>query len=153
MRWVVRFLCCVLALLCLPACATFSGEEWQGISPSEFHFVPIVPLRGKGPGGWKVARVVITLVRKSGESSISAVCQVQVEVPEIHEGGGVTDAFAQQSAALAADAAAQRVLTLSLLSAELCGRFNVEMEALLKVPIPGARVSSFYERSRSKRLK
>ncbi len=97
--------------------------------------------------------MVITLVRKSGESSISAVCQVQVEVPEVHEGGGVADTFAQQSAAMAADAAAQRVLSLSLLSAELCGRFNAEMEALLKVPIPGARVTSFYERSRSKRLK
>jgi hypothetical protein len=82
MRRVARFLCCVLALWCLPACATLSGDEWLGISPSEFHFVPIVPLRGKGPGGWMVARVVIT-----------------------------------------------------------------------KVPIPGARVTSFYERSRSKRLK
>lgn len=153
MRRVRRFFCWVLALLCLPACATFSGDEWHGIPPSEFHFVPIVPLRGKGPGGWKVARVVITLVRKSGESSISAVCQVQVEVPEIHGDGGVTEAFAQQSAAMAADAAAQRVLSLSLLSAELCGRFNAEMEALLKVSIPGARVSGFHERSRSKRLK
>jgi hypothetical protein len=130
----------LLALLGLSACATLAGDEWQGIPPAEFHFVPVVGLRGKGPGGWKAARLFITLVRKSGASSRSVICGVQVEVPEVNKDQVITDEFAQQAAAKAADTAAERVLSLDLLSAEMCRRFQEEMQRVLALSIAGARV-------------
>lgn len=152
MRRMVRLLF-TLALLGLSSCVTLAGDDWHGIAPSEFHFIPIVALRGKETGGWKVARVVITLVWKSGSETRSAVCQVQVEVPERNYSGLITNEFAQMAAAEAADTAAQRVLSQGLLSAQMCARFNAELEAALSIPIPGCRVSSFHERSRNKPLK
>ena len=108
-----------------------------------------VPLRshrsakGSGPGGWKAARLLITLARQEGRTFKPVICRVQVEVPEINFRGPVTDEYAQQSAATASDQAAERVLRQNFLSAELCKRYHIEMERLLRELVPGARVKDF----------
>jgi hypothetical protein len=51
----------VLSLLVTSACMSIAGDM-DGISPSQFKFVPVVPHKGAEPGGWKTARLVITLV-------------------------------------------------------------------------------------------
>jgi len=116
-RWWLR-LGGLAALVALLACA--ATPEWEPIAPSEFHFVPVVGPKEPGPGGWKAARLLITLARQEG----------QIFKP-------------QQSAATASDQAAERVLRQSLLSAEMCKRYHLEMEKLLREFIPGARVKDF----------
>ncbi len=69
-------------LLCATACVSFvGGEGGGGISPSQFKFSRVVSPKGKGPGGWKTARLVITLVRASGQNVQDVFCQIQVQVP------------------------------------------------------------------------
>jgi len=131
----------LFALVALQACV--STPEWEPIAPSEFHFVPIVPPKGPGPGGWKVARLLITLARQEGHTFKPVICRVQVEVPEFNFRGPVTDEYAQSCAATASDQAAERVLRQSFLSAELCKRYHLEMERLLRELVPGARVKDF----------
>jgi hypothetical protein len=136
------------ALLCTTACMSFVGGEGEGggISPSQFMFEPYVQADVFEPGGWKAARVIITLVRKSDEGLRLVPCQVQVEVPESNFRGVVSDEFAQREAAKAADAAVERVLPQGLMSAEMCKRFRYEMQMLLQATVPGARVSDFIDR-------
>lgn len=141
------------ALLCTTACMSFVGGEGGGggISPLQFMFEPYVPADALEPGGWKAARVIITLVRKSDEGLRLVPCQVQVEVPESNFRGMVSDEFAQMEAAKAADAAVERVLPQGLMSAEMCKRFRDEMQRLLQASVPGARVSDFIDRRGSSR--
>ncbi|WNG51039.1 hypothetical protein F0U60_48110 [Archangium minus] len=146
------------ALLCATACVSLVGGDGGeggggGISPSQFMFEPYVPADLLEPGGWKVARVIITLVRKSDEGVRFVPCQVQVEVPESNYRGVVSNEFAQQEAAKAADTAVERVLPQGLMSAEMCKRFRDEMQRLLQGAVPGTRVNEFLERrgSRQKR--
>jgi hypothetical protein len=131
----------LVALAALLACV--STPEWDPIAPSEFHFVPIVAPQGMGPGGWKAARLLITLARQDGHTFKPVLCKVQVEVPEINFRGPVTDEYAQSCAATASDQAADRVLRQNFLSAELCKRYHLEMERILRELIPGARVKDF----------
>lgn len=131
----------LLVLLDLTACMSFVNG-WGGISPAQFEFEPIVPWRAPGPGGWKGARLVIQLVHVT-ESGVkrNVLCPIEVQVPERNFLGAVDDELARVEAAKAADAAAERVLTQSgLFSAEMCRRFEKEMEVVLGAPIPGARV-------------
>jgi hypothetical protein len=141
------------ALLCTTACMSFVGGEGGGggISPLQFMFEPYVPADAFEPGGWKAARVIITLVRKSDEGLRLVPCQVQVEVPESNFRGVVSDEFAQLEAAKAADTAVERVLPQGLMSAEMCKRFRDEMQMLLQATVPGARVSDFIDRRGSSR--
>lgn len=129
-----------VALLCLTACMSFV-DGWGGISPSQFDFQPMVPLRGKGPGGWKSARVVITLLHVTpGGVRKNVTCLLEVQVPEVNGDGVVTDETAQMEAAKAADIAAERTLTRGGLSAEMCRRFKDEMEEVMKKTVAGTRV-------------
>ncbi|HYO72107.1 MAG TPA: hypothetical protein VEU33_39140 [Archangium sp.] len=135
-------------LLYATACVSFVDKEgaWDGISPSRFMFKPYVPPDAAGPGGWKAARIIITLARKPDDGPLQLVpCQVQVEVPEANYLGSITDALAQTEAAKAADAAAEIVLTQGLFSAEMCSQFHEEMRKRLEIPIPGARVRRFID--------
>ncbi len=137
-------------LLCATACVSFVDNDgaWKGISPSQFMFEPYVPPEPIGPGGWKAARVMITLARKSSDGRLQFVpCQVQVEVPAANYLGPVTDELAQTEAAKAADAAAEIVLTQGLFSAQMCSRFHEEMRKRLAIPIPGVRVRKFIDMS------
>jgi hypothetical protein len=131
----------VLALLSLPACVSIVGGP-GGISPSQFQFQSMVPLREPGPGGWKIARVIIQLVHVTDRGLRRHVhCPIEVQVPEINGLGLVTDEFAQMEAARAADIAAQRTLKQeSLLAAEMCKCFRDEMQAELREFIPGTRI-------------
>jgi hypothetical protein len=143
----------IVALLYATACVSFVGGEGDGsgISPSQFMFEPYVPADSLEPGGWKAARVIISLVRKSEEDGVRFVpCQVQVEVPESNFLGVISDEFAQREAAKAADAAVKRVLPQGLMSAEMCRRFRDEMQMLLQGPVPGARVNDFIDRRGSR---
>jgi hypothetical protein len=90
----------------LAACTIVGG----GIPPSQFHFVRVVAPRGAGEGGWKVAQVAILLNRVSPMFPVSAICEVEVQVPEINYLGPVPDELAQVRAAEAANAAARIVL-------------------------------------------
>jgi hypothetical protein len=132
------------AVLAFPACVSIAGGP-GGVSPSQFKFVPALPADGDGPGGWKVARLIINLVRVTGGEPLLVPCEIQVEVPEFNRDGIVTDEVAQAAAAIAADIAAGRVAAEGLLSAELCERFRVEMLKELRLRIQGARVRSFKE--------
>jgi hypothetical protein len=138
----IRHLLALGTLLALTACVSIAGGP-GGISPSQFEFVPALPADGYEPGGWKVARLIINLVRVTGGEPVLVPCEIQVEVPEFNIAGIVTDEVAQASAAIAADIAAGRVASEGLLSAELCERFRVEMLKELQIRIPGARVRSF----------
>ena len=133
----------LVVLLYLTACVSIIGGPW-GVSPSQFDFQPMVPLREPGPGGWKSAQAVIFLIHVTPSGIRTKVrCQVQVEVPELNYLGIVTNEFAQLEAARAADIAAERALKHGGLSAEMCIRFMKEMEGLLQKEIPGARVLKF----------
>lgn len=117
-----------------------------GIAPSQFHFVNVVSEEGPEPGGWKVAQVAILLGRLSSLAPASAVCEVEVQVPQINYQGPVSDAVAQSRAAAAANTAARIVLRERLsLTAVLCMRFRTEMQRILGQAemIPGARVTAF----------
>ncbi len=141
-----RLLCSFAAALLLlaTACVSIAGGP-GGISPSQFHFSPIVSLKGRGPGGWKMARLIINLARVSEEGVHNVPCQVQVEVPERNFLGAVDDALAEEAAAEAADTAAELVMPQGLVSASMCEKFRQEMQRLLSVPIPGARVRDFVD--------
>ncbi|PTL82966.1 hypothetical protein [Vitiosangium sp. GDMCC 1.1324] len=137
----------LVVLFFTTACVSFVGGDGGGggISPLQFMFEPYVPPDALEPGGWKAARVIINLVRKSDEGLRMVPCQVQVEVPEVNRFGPVTDEFAQQEAAKAADAAVERVLPQGLVSAAMCLRFYEEMRKILESSIPGARVRRFID--------
>ena len=128
----------VVSLLSASACVSIAGEG-DGISPSQFKFVPVVPHQGAGSGGWKAASLVINLLRFPNKPDF-VTCHFSVQVPEVNMNGTVTDGFAQRMAARAADAAAASVSGQSYLSAELCQRFKDEMQRELNLLVPGARI-------------
>jgi hypothetical protein len=131
----------LFALLSLSACVSIVGGP-GGISPEQFQFQPVVPLREAGPGGWKSARVTIHLLHVTDLGVEKTVlCPIEVQVPEINGDGVVTDAFAQWEAARASDIAAERTLRQEgLLSAEMCQRFIDELMYELGKSIGGTRV-------------
>lgn len=130
----------IVALLCLTACMSFVGGRW-GISPSQFQFRSIVPMREPGPGGWKSARVTIQLLHVTPEGiERNVTCHIEVQVPEFNEHGIVLDEIAQLEAAVAADIAAEWVLKTGGLTAEMCDNFKTEMDSLLRKRVDGARV-------------
>ncbi|WPB78326.1 hypothetical protein KYC5002_04040 [Archangium violaceum] len=137
----------LVVLLYATACVSFVGGDGGGggISPTQFKFEPYVPEDVLEPGGWKAARVIITLVRKSDEGLRLVPCEVQVEVPEVNYLGSVTDEFAQTEAAKAADAAVEQELPHGIMSEVMCERFRKRMRELLKIPIPGVRVRRFID--------
>ena len=137
---VIITLVSLLLLLCLPACVSFVDGP-GGMSPSQFNFQPMVPLRKPGPGGWKSATVIIRLVHATPRGIKRNIeCPIEVQVPEINHRGVVTNQFAQEKAAEAADIASARVLKRGGLSAEMCRRLQEEMQSVMKDPIPGVRV-------------
>ncbi|WNG54913.1 hypothetical protein F0U59_09125 [Archangium gephyra] len=130
----------IVALLCLTACMSFVGGRW-GISPSQFQFRSIVPMREPGPGGWKSARVTIQLLHVTPEGiHRNVTCHIEVQVPEFNKDGVVLDEIAQLEAAVAADIAAEWALKQGGFSEEMCRRFRTEMERILVEAIGGARV-------------
>jgi hypothetical protein len=128
----------VVSLLSASACVSIAGEG-DGISPSQFKFVPVVPHEGEGSGGWKAASLVINLLRFPNKPDF-VTCYLSVQVPEVNMHGTVTDGLAQRMAARAADAAAASVAGQGYLSAQLCLRFKAEMLRELDLLIPGARI-------------
>ena len=141
----VRVLVLCLAVLGAAQLACAGGH----IPPSTFQFTNIVPYTGPGPGGWKVAQVTVMLSRISRTFPQSAICEIEVGVPEVNIKGPVTDAFAQVEAAKAADKAARIVFRKRLPTALLCEQFKQHMERILTDPtlgtIPGAKITGFRE--------
>jgi hypothetical protein len=117
------------------------------IPPSTFQFTNVVPHSGKEEGGWKVAQVLILLGRVSTVFPQAAVCDIEVGVPERNLNGLISDAFAQQAAARAADEAARLVLRERIPTAMACDQFRKRMQSILRDPrfgtIPGAKVTGF----------
>lgn len=141
----VRGVVLCLAVLGLAQLACAGGH----IPPSTFQFTNIVPYTGPGTGGWKVAQVTVLLNRISRTFPQSAVCDIEVGVPEVNVKGPVPDPFAQIEAARAADNAARFVFRKRLPTALLCEQFKQHMERILTDPksgtIPGAKVTGFRE--------
>ena len=117
------------------------------ISPATFHFTNVVGHSGTGQGGWKVAQVVVLLGKISTQFSTTANCEIEVGVPEVSLNGAITDAFAQEAAAVAADKAARLVLREWQPTAVMCNQFRRYIQDFLRDPvsgsIPGARVTGF----------
>ncbi|MBN1209092.1 MAG: hypothetical protein JXB05_29810 [Myxococcaceae bacterium] len=127
----------LLTLLSLSACVSIVGGP-GGISPSQFQFRSIVPLREPGPGGWKSARVIIQLVHMTERGVRKNIhCGIEVQVPQINEFSIVTDEFAQLEAARAAERTLKQE---DLLTAEMCKRFRDEMQSEMREFIPGTRI-------------
>lgn len=128
----------------LDACATLSGGH---IPPSTFEFHVIVSEPGPEPGGWKVAQVNILLARVSRRRPLDAWCDVEIGVPLANWKRSVTDSFAQKKASMAADAAAQLVLGgPETVTALACQQFRDEMLRLLRMSLPGVKVTKFATR-------
>jgi hypothetical protein len=119
------------------------------IPPTMFQFTNVVPYSGPGPGGWKVAQVLVLLGKISPRFSSTATCDIEVGVPEKNRNGWVLDEVAQVEAAKAADKAARIVLREQQPTALACEQFRKHMQHILtdKVsgPIPGATVTRFKE--------
>jgi hypothetical protein len=133
----------LLAVLCTCLLACVGGH----IPPSMFQSTNVVPYTPPGPGGWKVAQVAILMGRISPIFSSTAVCEIEVGVPERNWKGWVTDEFAQVEAARAADEAARIVLREQQPTALACKAFRDHMQSILGDAnfgtIPGATVSGF----------
>jgi hypothetical protein len=144
-RSVARMLLAVAGVL-LTACA--DPIVFGSIPSSTFHFVNVVPQRGRKAGGWKVAQVVILLGRLSPMYSETAFCDVEVGVPEVTELKPIETTAAQKAASTAADEAARYILKQRLPTAVACNELRTKMESIMKDPahenvIPGARVTPF----------
>jgi hypothetical protein len=117
------------------------------IPPSMFQFANVVPYSGPKEGGWKVAQVRILLGKISPKFSSTAICDIEVGVPEKNVNGWVLDEVAQVEAAKAADKAARIVLREQQPTALACQQFRIHMQRILtdKVSgtIPGATVTGF----------
>jgi hypothetical protein len=141
----VRVVVLCLAVLGAAQLACAGGH----IPPSTFQFTNIVPHTGPERGGWKVAQVTVLLNRISRAFPQSAICEIEVGVPEVNRNGPVLDAFAQVAAAKAADEAARVVFRERLPTALLCEQFKQHMQRILTDPtlgtIPGAKVTGFRE--------
>jgi hypothetical protein len=145
-RWVQALR---VLLLGLPLFACGDPIVFGSIPPSTFQFTNIVPYDGEGSSGWKVAQVTILLGRLSPRYPETALCDIEVGVPESSGGQRISTASAQQAAAAAADEAAREVLKQRLPTAVACDRFRKAMQGLMRTPsaaayIPGAKVSAFY---------
>lgn len=136
-----------LALLGVLQLACADPTTVGSVPPSTFEFTPVVPYTGPGPGGWKVAQVLVLLGRISRLFPEAATCDIEVGVPEVNWKGVVTDSFAQVSAATASDKAARITFRKRLPTALVCDHFRKEMEQILGHPktglIPGATVTRF----------
>jgi hypothetical protein len=134
-----------LVLLCASQLACVGGH----LPPSLLQFTNVVPYSGPGPGGWKVAQVLIQLGKLSTRFPSTATCDVEVGVPEKNVNGWVLDEVAQVEAAKAADKAARLVLREQQPTALACEQFRQHMQRILTDPvtgpIPGAKVTRFRE--------
>ncbi|HZH79542.1 MAG TPA: hypothetical protein VEY88_26205 [Archangium sp.] len=117
------------------------------IPPTMFQFTNVVPYSGTGPGGWKVAQVLVLLGKISPRFSSTATCDIEVGVPERNLNGWVLDEVAQVEAAKAADKAARIVLREQQPTALACIKFREHMQRILTKEvsgtIPGATVTAF----------
>jgi hypothetical protein len=141
---VARWICAVAGMF-LAAC--MEPMVLGHIPPAAFHFTSVVPRSGSEAGGWKVAQVVILLGRLAPRYPETALCEIEVGVPEFNKDGVVLDEMAQVKAAQAADAAAARVLKERLPTAMACDEFRKAMQSIMGDPaagtLPGTRVRSF----------
>ncbi len=140
-----------LLVLGLPLLACGEPIVLGGIPPSTFQFVNVVPFKAGKPGGWKAAQVTILLGRLSPRYPETALCDVEVGVPEYTVEGKVATSEAQAAAAAAANEAARLVLRQRLPIATACQKFLDTMRALMTTEgglayIPGAKVGKFYFR-------
>jgi hypothetical protein len=136
---------CVVAGIFLAAC--MEPVVLGHIPPTAFHFTSVVPRSGSEAGGWKVAQVVILLGRLAPRYPETALCEIEVGVPEFNKDGVVLDEVAQVKAAQAADVAAARVLKERLPTAMACDELRKTMQRIMGDPangtLPGTRVRSF----------
>ena len=133
----------LLAILGAAQLACVGGH----IPPSMFQFQNVVPYTPPGTGGWKVAQVLVLMGKISPSFPSTAVCEIEVGVPEKNVKGWVTNESAQVEAAKAADEAARIVLREHQPTALACIKFREHMQSILSDlnfgPIPGAKVTGF----------
>ncbi|HEY8208869.1 MAG TPA: hypothetical protein VIG99_15370 [Myxococcaceae bacterium] len=115
------------------------------ITPEHFQFSEVVSLRNDGkPGGWQAVCIQATL--RDGNTGQTVRCDFEVGMPLRNgEQGLITRPFAQTAAAVAANNAAQLLLSrfeAGAMLGMLCQQFRPAMEAQLGAAIAGARVST-----------
>jgi hypothetical protein len=134
------------APLRLQRCVGPGRPTGTAITPAHFRFRTIVPIRpGDGdPAGWRAAAIRASMSKDVGGSPYGATtCAFEVGVPLRTHEGTVSEAQAQIDAAAAANTAAYHVLSsMAPVSASTCIAFREEMQFLLGLQIPGARVSA-----------
>jgi hypothetical protein len=113
------------------------------ITPEHFQFRETVRLVDDGkPGGWQVVCIEATL--RDGNTGLTVMCDFEVGAPLRNTGQGlITRRFAQTAAAMAANNAAQLLLSQLEAGAMLgmiCQQFRPAMQANLGAVIAGARV-------------
>jgi hypothetical protein len=137
----------VLALLLVAACAR--GPDGNGVSggitPDYFKFVELVPYSPTDPdgNGWR-AVCIVAAMQAAPPHHQKAHCDFEVGVPiRLDTGEYITVRKAQAAAAMAANAAAYRVLSrlhVELMLGPACIEFRRLMEEILRNSIIGARV-------------
>lgn len=134
------------APLRLQRCTGPGRPAGTAITPAHFRFRTIVPIRpGDGdPAGWQAAAIRASMSKDVGGSPYGATtCAFEVGVPLRTHEGSVSVVQAQASAAAAANTAAYHVLSsMEPVTGSTCIAFRAEMEFLLGLQIPGARVSA-----------
>ena len=141
----------MLALVAVMASVTScTGDRmvFGNIPPETFQFVTVKENRGKAPGGWQVARVIVLLGRISTMFPRTAVCRVEVGVPVVNKlQGFISEERAQEASANASDRAARELFQERHPVASICLSFRQRMTRELSDPgkggIAGARVSQF----------
>jgi hypothetical protein len=120
------------------------------VSPEAFVFHIVIPYDGQGTGGWKETDcVTIRFVKPGGLFSPPAFfdCGLLVGVPIVNYKGRVTDLWAQDLCAIAAQTAGAAIVSLLMAGKEspvtngpVCNKLATIMQPILAAQIPGALV-------------
>jgi hypothetical protein len=121
--------------------------------PEDFHFVTIVPKRGKGAGGWQAACVPFHLRKDTGELYI---CKLGVGIPIENAEGPISRTLAMRVSADCANQAAQVVFSIATPTHPLvlaCENFRIFYHAVLSAAIAGAKVDRVCDEKAERALK
>jgi len=114
------------------------------IPPRTFQFVEVLPTLVGIQGGWQIACVQVLVGQGLPDKPhlSSRKCQIQPQVPLRNNEGPISRRKAQYASAKAANEAAYTILERTLgVTEHTCKQIRDEMNILLGLSIPGARVT------------